>query len=163
MQELVNEAISCVYAQGTKYYIVKEGKKHKVISDYTHRTLSNPASNWLSSGHISTFADNYTHHNASITHNSPEQNYISHNSLTQDVPPQRSASASSTQRALFTDEADRTTAEAAAALAAERVSADEQGEMEASPGYEAGSPTSSFLYNGKNKNETDDHKVNTII
>jgi len=41
MQELVNEAISCVYAQGTKYYIVKEGKKHKLISDYTHRKLSN--------------------------------------------------------------------------------------------------------------------------
>ena len=40
MQELINEAVSCVFAQGTKHYVIKEGKKHKVISDYTHRKIT---------------------------------------------------------------------------------------------------------------------------
>jgi len=41
MQELINEAVSCVFTQGTKHYVIKEGNKHKVISDYTHRKITN--------------------------------------------------------------------------------------------------------------------------
>ena len=40
MQELINEAISCVYEQGRKYHIIKEGKTYKLISDYKHKKIS---------------------------------------------------------------------------------------------------------------------------
>ena len=40
MQELINEAISCVYEQGRKYHIIKEGNTYKLIPDYKHKKIS---------------------------------------------------------------------------------------------------------------------------